>query len=407
MNPDDHHLIFFLPFLRLSQGYRMAGVEFVPLRHAKDEVPAALKSAAAPMEKILSGYVDRHGKQFSNCVVATIDGRWDLRREEFPIVKWAASLLFLASWASNDYFRKHGDADVNSTAWRIVGQSYSGAVPHYISIVSRRRNGRTMDGGYRHGEFKFNLPIHCSIRVPAGVDEGFATALDAADRVDSTVIQRLRRAIPFVELANTDDELMTEDAEAILMGSAFEQLLDVDGRAYELGKAFGAVFRTFGSATVGEVQQVRPGIEIDTSTPERAAAQPKWFVHQKWMEELYDVRSKVVHRGTRTVREWGWSAFEHLLMAAQVFPLTVKLLMEREGNYTLSEEDRLRCLVVDRILASPEWFGDQDADTEPDSVAWKIVSKVREAQWTETFAAAIRSQFADSGEADKTDTPRE
>ena len=36
---------------------------------------------------------------------------------------------------------------------------------------------------------------------------------------------------------------------------------------------------------------MRSGIEIDTKKPEYATAQPKWWVHRKWMEELYDVRT--------------------------------------------------------------------------------------------------------------------
>lgn len=97
------HLITFLPFLRMKTGHRVAGVEFVPLREADGKIPPVLESAVAPLEKILAGYVDRHGKPFSNCVVATIAGRgWDLSKDDFPTVTWAASLLFLASWACNE-----------------------------------------------------------------------------------------------------------------------------------------------------------------------------------------------------------------------------------------------------------------------------------------------------------------
>jgi hypothetical protein len=51
------------------------------------------------------------------------------------------------------------------------------------------------------------------------------------------------------------------------------------------------------------------------------------------MEELYDVRSKAAHRGHHQQRQWGWSLPEHLLMAAFVFPLTVKLLLQHDGHY--------------------------------------------------------------------------
>jgi hypothetical protein len=47
----------------------------------------------------------------------------------------------------------------------------------------------------------------------------FIDALNAAHSASSTVIERLRTAIPFVELANTDDEFMTERLLRQLMAS--------------------------------------------------------------------------------------------------------------------------------------------------------------------------------------------
>lgn len=161
------------------------------------------------------------------------------------------------------------------------------------------------------------------------------------------------------------------------MGSAFEQLLRGDGSSYRLGERFADLFGSFGNVTVADVQKVRPEIEIDTTNRERAAAQPTWWVHRKWMEELYDVRSKVVHRGTPAARRWGWTVFEHLVMAAHVFPLTVKLLLEREGHYVLTDDDRVRCLAVDKLLASPRWFEERDDGTESEVSGSSIISKIR------------------------------
>jgi hypothetical protein len=185
----------------------------------------------------LSGYADRHGEPLTNCVVATIPGRgWDLEKEDFPTITWAASLLFLASWSSNDYYPRFGGEYVNSSNFRIVAQAFSGATPGYITISARRREGSTTHGGYQHGEFKFSLPLQISLREPASVDGSLLAALDAAQGTGSRVIEQLRTALPFVELANTDEDFMTEHAEAILMGSAFEQVLAGDGSAYKLSK---------------------------------------------------------------------------------------------------------------------------------------------------------------------------
>jgi hypothetical protein len=368
------HHIAFLPYLRLKSGSTIAGVDFFPLRDGTGTVPQPLQAAIKSIEKILSGYVDRRGKPFTNCVVATILGKgWDIAPEDFPTVQWAASLLFLGAWARNEYLAKFGGKYVNSSMFRVIGQAYTGTVPHYISIGARRRDGSSTDGGYKHGELKFHLPPQVSIREPATIDQSLLAALDKAHAANSPVIDRLRTALPFVELANTDEDWMNERPEAILMGSAFEQLLHGNASAYKLGRKFGGLFGSFGNVTVADAMKVRPKIEIDESKPEYAKAQPKWWVHRKWMEELYDVRSKVVHEGTAAARPWGWSLFEHLVMAAHLFPLTVKVLLQREGHYTLNDDDQVACRAVDKILASPKWWSESNHENEVSKQSWSEI----------------------------------
>ena len=396
------HFVIVLPFLRMRTGHTVAGVEFLPLRDGDGNVPAALETAVAPLERILSGYVDRQGTPFTNCVVATIPGKgWDLSRDDSPAVMWGASLLFLASWACNDYFPRFRRSYVNSTMFRIIGQAYSGDMPVGIAISARRRDGETLGGGYKHGEVTFNLPVQCSIREPAVFDEDFLedflAGLSAAGAADSEVAGLLRTTLPFVELANTDDDFMTEHAEVILMASAYEQLLHGDASKYKLGKNLAALFGQFGSVTVADAQKVRSGITIDDSDTERAAAQPKWWVHQKWIEELYGMRNKVAHKGSYGGRPWGWTISEHLVMAAYVFPLAVKLLLEREGHYALTDTDRGGCLAVDQLLAWAQWVEDE-AGRESQESWTSIRSKAIQNLLIRNFFDKHPEFFDDAGE---------
>lgn len=264
----------------------------------------------------MSSYIDRQGLPIDNCVIATISGNgWNLSDSEILNIEWAVVLLFLACWASNAYFPYWSGPYMNSSSYRVVWQRFSGA-PMYIALMSRRRDGRNWDGGYKHGEVKFSVPLQCLLGEPATIDDALLSALDRGNTENCETTRRLRYALPFVILANTDDEQMTESAEAILMGSAFEQLFGGDASAYKLGQKFGILFQSYGSVTVEGAKNTRSGIEIDVSTPERTAAQMKWWVHRKWIEELYNVRSKSVHEGTIGSRSWGWAPSEHLLMAA-------------------------------------------------------------------------------------------
>jgi hypothetical protein len=157
----------------------------------------------------------------------------------------------------------------------VVGQSFRGPKPDHIAVGARRRDGHTLDGGYRHGEFKFSVPLQVYVREAAKVDERLLAGLDSAHVAQAPTTQRLKSARSFVELANTDDDLLTETAESILMGAAFDQMLPGKSTAYNVGKRFGAVFQRFGTVTVAEAKKARPGIEIDESDEERAKAQPQ------------------------------------------------------------------------------------------------------------------------------------
>jgi hypothetical protein len=343
----------FMPWLRLALRQTVGSVSFVPLVDGEGKESSELLGVLAPIRTILSGYVDRAGKPINNCVVVvTDDVGWNLQDSDFERVHRATAILFLSCWAANEYLPMFLGPYVNASPFRVVWQRFSGA-PVWVTLVSRRRDGRTLEGGYKHGEIKFSIPLQCNLREPAAADQELLRALGAAG--ESPALAKLRSALSFVSLANTDDDLMSTEAEAILMGSAFEQLLDADASAFRLGERFSDLFGRFGSVTVEAARVARPDIQVDTSKPERGAAQPTWWVHRKWIEELYRLRNSSAHDGSHVGRVWGWSPPEHLLMAAFVFPLAVKLLLEREGNYKLTDEDMGRCLAVDKLLAITGW----------------------------------------------------
>lgn len=370
-----HHLVYFLPYLRLEACHSVAGLDFVPFRDANGSVPRQLEKAESALSKILSSYIDKHGKPYENCVVATIPDRgWDLKRTDGAAVCWAVSLLFLASWAQNQYFPRFLGHYANSSSFRIVGQEFAGEKPAHMTIGARRRDGITWDAGYTHGELHFNTPVQCRIGHAFAVDEPFLAALNKAHTEGSATLERLRTSLPFVQLAHTDDDVVTEDAEAILMASAFEQLLNGNGSKYELAKALGQLFERFGNENVASARKVRPDIEINRSKPEYADAQPEWWVHRKWFEELYSLRNKLAHQGDQGTRTWGWHPSEHLVMAAFVFPLAVKLFLSQEDHYPFNSVDEAHCKAIDKLLAVIAWDEErQGADSG--SVWHNIVEK--------------------------------
>jgi hypothetical protein len=339
----------FMPWLRLAAPVSAGNIVFVPFLDGDRRVAPELAEIEPIIAMILSSYVDREGAPIRNgVIVTTADRGWQVVDDDHDSVTWATQLLFLASWSFSQFFSQLGY--VNATPFRVLWQRFDDG--SNIAISARRRDGQTLSGGYEHGKAKFSVPPQCGVdRVD--VDTAFLDALVRADASGSSeTIERL--SLPFVSLANTDDDLMDERAEIILMASAFEHLFDADASKYALVTGFGDVFAPYRAVLVDEALAIRPTIALDPD-PVRAAAQRHWPVHKKWIEELYDRRSKAAHKPGPATRAWAWSPFQHLVMAAFTFPLAVKLLLARERHYGLTSDDTGKCKAIDLLLIADHW----------------------------------------------------
>jgi hypothetical protein len=201
-------------------------------------------------------------------------------------------------------------------------------------------------------------------------------------------MERLKAVLPLIRLANTDNDVMTLDSEAALMGFAFEQYFQAD-KARDLACKFDALFSVYGKTTVLAAQAQRPGIYPDPN-PNYTQAQLGWFVAKLWMLEFHQYRSTVAHGGSLSGRTWGWSPFEHLVIAAFVFPLAVKLGLAQEQHYSLSREDEIRCRAVDALLSQTNW-----ANEDGSSMNTKWQGIIREQKRDVRITAAVRKAVAD------------
>lgn len=346
-------LIAFLPWLNLPAAVSLAGVQFVPFRDKKGKVFPGLSDLESSLRIILSGFVDLENRAIENCTIACIEGKspiWDLSQEDHSLIQRAVQFLILAAISGNEYYAGGIGSYANAAAFQLLMQRFE-EPPDWISFQIRRRDGVTLDGGYKHGEVRITVPSACRIVRAVSVDEGLVESFNKAIGSDSKTMRRLIPALSFFNIANSDSETMLLEAEAILTASAFEQLLETDG-SYKLSCEAGELLKSFGSVETKLARSARPGIAL---TSGYEAQQNGWFVHRKWAEELYDLRSKLVHGESLSKRVWGWSPAEHLVMGAFVFPLLVKLCLAQEGHYTPDDEDQAKCRSIDLLLSKTEW----------------------------------------------------
>jgi hypothetical protein len=223
-------LVGFMPWLQLKRQVGVGGFDFVPFLDSSSVVTSSLAGLKDAFPVILSSYYDCQAKAQQNCTVVidrnaqNPDEAWNLHETRTDAARWASSLLFLAGWAANEYFTPVGSY-VNDTHFQLYFQRFTEPVD-FVSLDYRRRDGRVLYGGPRHGEMYFAMPLQSSSSFPHQVEVAFLTSLDAAAAARSPTVERLKAVLPLVRLANTDNEVMTLDAEAALMGFALEQYFD-------------------------------------------------------------------------------------------------------------------------------------------------------------------------------------
>lgn len=183
-------------------------------------------------------------------------------------------------------------------------------------------------------------------------DEGFALAIRAFND------------------ANTDRTTMSQTHELISTASAFQQLFGIRG---------GDVANTARS-----LSDALARVPIAKGTPKKPrsadSAEKRGGLRQAWMYDMATMRGSVAHGNRQGSYPSIWSAQEHLLLAAFIFPRLVKLRLSTTG-YELTQKDRFELGLFDHYLASANVFA---LANELDGVATSHVwSQIRANLWLE------------------------
>jgi len=341
-----------LPWLRIEKATTVGQMTLTPFR--RDHQTDDLNGLAGILNPVLGQYKDNQGRPIKRCTVLVIPDRrpcWSLSPQDGPAIDAATSLAFLAAATNNGYYGAPGQY-VNSSYFQVHllsgGERYSRAI---TTRQVRKRDG-FLPSAAPNWTFQMPAQVHaCGADVQ--IDTTLLNALNAlaTDRSKERLFLRICTSSRFLFLANSDDDAYTEETELVLLGAAFEILLGKEG-AYCVSSELGDLFRKHQRVEVREAVAKRPGIRIK---PEHRCAEEAWALHRKWLEELHQQRSKIIHGEHLIEGKWGGSPHEHLVMGAFVFPLAVKILLRCAGLYRLTREDEARCRAVDRILSVRDW----------------------------------------------------
>jgi hypothetical protein len=334
------NLLNLLPWCRLDREYTIGEIILRPYSIG-NELPGIDESARRHVELIVSAYRDIEGKAFGHPSIAVWRSHQSplhaLSAEEEETLTEMVTVACFASLAYRDLASAGGKYS-NSTRFNLHRNRFE-RVGDLTSLVYRRRDGRVGDGR-QLSDLTFTSPVQVATHSDIAIDEPLAQGIIRfRDQSAEADWNRLLNALTWFNFGNSDSETVSVHMEFVAHASAIQELLGSDGDE-----------RAFAGAVAPALS---PAIDLLAARSTRnegfwsESTKPLRF---EWARELYRVRNQFAHGRLVARRQHGWSADEHLTLAAIAFPLLVKQHLEQRGCYSLDSLERGAIRGFERLL---------------------------------------------------------
>jgi len=366
MKNEREPILLFMPWCRIDRTYAVGDVNIIPFRR-DGPLEGVDAEVTRRVTEVLGCYKDLAGRPVREAALIQFADRplpAELNTKQLQsavqLARECVALACFCALATRADFV--GGSYCNADCFAMYGQGIR--EPGFPKIFSRRRADQAVQFR-RLDKTVISVPAHVAAIERVVLDEellkglvAFRTkALNGKEKRSSDEWWRWLNAISCFNQANTDSLTVSEQMEWVLLCAAFEQLL----KAYSNAKAVAESFtRAFAVST-----------PLKTSDAKRPAAHSdyKWEVDKplryNWMKEFYRIRGSFAHGELRTVQDHAWELLEHIVLASMAFPLLVRCLLARSGEYKLTDEDRAWVNAFESI--ADEQFLEPPADQKSSS----------------------------------------
>lgn len=344
--------IAFLPWLTLPTTVNVGPFRFQPVNLTEIGTVVGDVMAEAVAATIRT-HVDQSGEAIDSCTLILRPRSavpWDMPDTSWPFAAGACKLLALGALAEQRFLCSplfHGQGHMNSTMFRPMNHVAIADSP-YFSTLHNRRGGSLRVGGRKVTDTVFQQPYQIEGTRCDVVNTRLIQAVIKAEKKAPELFSAIETALDMFLLGHSEAPDLDDHTCVMLSAMAIERLLDpkkssAQGVAEALAELFSEfLHRPLASST---------WMQCDAKYQGEQAA---WPLHRKWMKELYEARSATAHRGPKSEFSVNFRTEKHLVIAAFVFPLIVKLKLADAGLYTLSSDENASCEVLDELIDS-DW----------------------------------------------------
>lgn len=331
--------LYALPWIALHKPLAFGSVELAPAETCLDSTHPCTEAARL----LLGCYQGLDGRPVKPAVmwVAGV-GPLGLDGHEHPVLERHRMTLAAGLVIASHYYTVGRTGLGATTNSHCEGYFHRFAADGtHVSIYKRNREGWFLDG-WPQDRLRITVPLPASTQHQLPFDRSLCDALVTEIESGSDLGDRLARALPPFLQGNSLNNTSTLLDDMVWMGAAFERLLAVEPPNVGV-KLANAVETLLSGATENQTSWTpisQAGNPMDQETG-------PW--RRRWIREFYRMRS-VLHSGQD--RAGDWTDQFHVVIAAEVFSLSVLRLLADAGLRPLSSTELARVNALDTRIES-------------------------------------------------------
>jgi hypothetical protein len=377
-------MVAFFPWATITERLSVGRFDLVPCAEVLDHSDAAPNRDA--VVSILKNYGHRRPVDRANVpLLVSVPGKplATLNKKQIASAFDFRFRLTFSALAAREFFGLHY---CNSDSLRLVIQGFIPEGSGTVLVVTRRRDGRT-NNIVSSGAVTVARPHHVDwCELPRDLDVAVLRAIEAAVREEDDKAERLSDAMHVFVGANTDSPDVGLRTELVDSVGAFSRLFDV----WKESDTVSAFVKTLPADP--EPDHSLRGDRVSTE-PLRSILASGKSIREAWLADAYRLRGQYSHGHVdESPYRSAWAPEEHLLLAAYVFPLTVKAALATWGQYRWTEADQIRSDAFD-ALATLRAFSSRTSGAQ--SHPWtRMLAKYQMHPWIKKAADLLEAEDA-------------
>lgn len=350
-------MLAFFPWLKIKNNFDVE--DFKLTRFNVLEKDSFKDKFQNTCERVIEPYYTNIGDPINECTLIFLNNKnifEDFADDEIESLFSFVEILTFSGLSEREFFNY---SYCNSSDFNFIIQGFDENLEG-VTIVTRRRDGQTKNF-IDINSYKVIMPFYVNNNM-VEIDNALIKSLLNAKKDLREKWINFSDAIFFFNKANTDSSQITEHQEAVMMIGAFQRILMCKtAKKEELIANFKYSFMPKKDLDISKSKRI-----INSKYDNKVGS-----LREAWLDDFYQLRGDYAHGKKETKKQMVWNVKEHLLLGSYIFPLLVKLSLNKSKYYNLSEEDFYNIELFEQ-LAEAELF---KKPQNPNNYEWKKIRR--------------------------------